>query len=99
MTYNVVSLRIAPDMLKEINKLAHEERVERSIFLRELLDKGLKETKIEHAVEQYKQSKISIGRMVEITGLSRHELFEKLKERGVSVHYSKNRLSREIRDL
>ncbi|KAF5422671.1 MAG: putative antitoxin, contains HTH domain [Candidatus Methanocomedens sp.] len=99
MTYNVVSLRIAPGMLKEINRLAHEEHVERSTFLRELLDKGLKETKIEHAVEQYKQSKISIGRMVEITGISRHELFEKLKEHGISVHYSKNRLLREISDL
>ena len=99
MAYNVVSLRIAPDMLKEIDRLAHEEHVERSIFLRELLDKGLKETKIEHSVEQYKQSKISIGRMVEITGLSRHEIFEKLKELGVSAHYSKNRLLKEISDL
>ncbi len=99
MTYNVVSLRIASGMLNEINRLAHEEHVERSTFLRELLDKGLKETKIENAVEQYKQSKISIGRMVEITGLSRHEIFEKLKERTVSVHYSKNRLLREISDL
>ena len=99
MTYNVVSLRIASGMLKEINELAHKKHVERSTFLRELLDKGLKETKIEHAVEQYKQSKISIGRMVEITGLSRHELFEKLKERGISVHYSKDRLLREISDL
>jgi len=99
MTYNVVSLRIAPGMLKEINKLAHEEHVERSTFLRELLDKGLKETKIENAVEQYEQRKISIGRMVEITSLSRHELFEKLKERGISVHYSKNRLLKEISDL
>lgn len=99
MTYSVVSLRIAPGMLKEINRLAHEEHVKRSTFLRELLDKGLKETKIEHAAEQYKQSKISIGRMVEITRLSRHELFKKLKERGISVHYSKHRLLRKISNL
>jgi predicted HTH domain antitoxin len=99
MTYSVVSLRIAPGMLKEINRLAHEEHVKRSTFLCELLDKGLKETKIEHAAEQYKQSKISIGRMVEITRLSRHELFKKLKERGISVHYSKHRLLRKISNL
>lgn len=99
MTYNMVSLRIAPNVLKEIDILAKDEHVERSTFLRELLKKGMEQTKIERAVEQYKQGNISIGRMVEITGLPRYELFKKLKECDVSVHYSKNRLLKETSDL
>jgi len=95
----MVSLRIAPDVFKEINTLAKDEHLERSTFLRELLTKGLEQIKIERAVEQYKHGKISIGRMVEITGLPRYELFKKLKEYGVSVHYSKNRLLKETSDL
>ena len=99
MTYNVISLRIAPGVVKEIDALAKEEHIERSNLLRELLNIGLRETKIEHAVEQYKQSKITIGRMVEMTGMSRHEVFRELQKRGISVHYSKNRLIKEISDL
>ncbi|MDO9517360.1 MAG: UPF0175 family protein [Methanosarcinaceae archaeon] len=57
------------------------------------------QTKIEHAVEQYKKGKISIGRMAEVTDLSRHELFKELKEHNVSVHYSKDRLLKEISGL
>ena len=92
MTYNVLSLRIAPNVLKEIDALATDKHVKRSTLLRDLLNKGLKQTKIEHAVEQYKKGRISIGRMAEVTGLSRHELFKELKEHNVSVHYSKDRL-------
>lgn len=99
MTYNMVSLRIAPNVLKEIDTLAIDEHVERSTLLRDLLNKGLKQTRIEHAVEQYKKGKISIGRMAEVTGLPRQELFKELKEQNVSVHYSKDRLLKEISDL
>jgi predicted HTH domain antitoxin len=99
MTYNVISLRVAPGVVKEIDSLAKEEHVERSVLLRELLKKGLRETKIEHAVELYKHGKVSIGRMVEMTGLSRHDVFKEVQKRGVSIHYSKNRLLKEISDL
>ncbi len=99
MTYNMVSLRIAPNVLKEIDTLAIDEHVERSTLLRNLLNKGLKQTRIEHAVEQYKKGKISIGRMTEVTGLPRHEIFKVLKEHNISVHYSKDRLLKEISDL
>ena len=54
MTYNAISLRIAPGMVKEIDAMAKEEHVERSNLLRELLNIGLRETKIERAVDQYK---------------------------------------------
>ena len=57
------------------------------------------QTKIEHAVEQYRKGRISIGRMVEVTDLSRHELFKELKKHNVSVHYSKDRLIKEINNL
>jgi len=65
----------------------------------DLKDFEKEQTKIEHAVEQHKKGKISIGRMAEVTGLSRHELFKELKEHNVSVHYSKDRLLKEISDL
>ena len=99
MTYKVLSLRIAPNVLKEIDTLATDEHVKRATLLRDLLNKGLKQTKIEHAVEQYKKNRISIGRMAEVTGLSQHELFKELKKHNVSVHYSKDWLLKEISDL
>ena len=54
MTYSAISLQIAPGVVKEIDALAKEEHIERSNLLRELLNIGLRETKIERAVEQYK---------------------------------------------
>ncbi len=99
MTYATVSLRIDPDMLSEIDNLARDENVDRSRFLRTVLQTGLKDLKIEHAIKQYDRGRISMGRMVEITGLSRHDLFRELKEHGVSVHYSRTRLLDECNDL
>ncbi|MCD4807178.1 MAG: ribbon-helix-helix protein, CopG family [Methanococcoides sp.] len=49
MTYSAISLRIAPGVVKEIDALAKEEHIGRSNLLRELLNIGLRETKIEHA--------------------------------------------------
>jgi metal-responsive CopG/Arc/MetJ family transcriptional regulator len=54
MTYSAISLQIAPGVVKEIDALAKEEHIERSNLLRELLNIGLRETKIERAVDQYK---------------------------------------------
>ena len=48
----LISTRIPEDMEEEIKWYAEKEKIGRTIALRKILDKGLKEFRLEYALEQ-----------------------------------------------
>ena len=49
----LVSLRLSEEEIKEIDKLAKEQHIDRSSLLRQILANGIKETKLKLAREYY----------------------------------------------
>ena len=60
----VVSLRLSEEEIKEIDRLANEQHIDRSSLLRQILANGIKETKLKLAREYYEQGE-SLGHSAE----------------------------------
>ena len=77
----LVSLRLSEDEIKEIDKLAKEQNIDRSSLLRQIIANGMKETKLKLAREYYENGD-SLGISAEKVGLSIWDLldyFEKMQ--------------------
>jgi len=96
----VLSVKVDKEKLDEIEEIAREEKSDRSTTTRRLLDMGMKEWRINKAVETFRQAKLSAWKSSEIAGLSLREFFEILNERKVDwVGVSRSDLEAEVRAI
>ena len=99
MTYKVTTIRLPIELVREIDLLAKTLNRDKSDIIREAIRHGLREIKIRIALEQYQKGLISIGRLVEVSGLSYWEVYEELKKRGITLKYGEERFIEEVREL
>jgi len=83
----LISTRAPEDLIKEIDKLAEKQKIGRTILFRHILMKGLEELKIEYAIEQYRQGRVTLWKASELSGLPLWSFMEKVKGEKIS-HYS-----------
>lgn len=79
----LISTRIPEDMEKELIWYADKERIGRTIALRKILDRGLKEIKLEYTLQRLAEHKISLGKASEEAGLSLWEMLDIVKEKKI----------------
>ena len=84
MSTEMISARFAKDEIAVINERAKEEKTDKTTALRRIFSLGAKQYKLEKAVKQYSESKISIGRAAELAGVSIWEMMDELKRRGIA---------------
>lgn len=92
----LVSTRIPEDIEKELKWYAKKERVGITIALRKILEKGLKETKIEYSLDLYRRGKISLMKAAEISGLSLWEILDIVREKKISMPYTLEDVEKDI---
>ncbi|MDP2924834.1 MAG: UPF0175 family protein [Nanoarchaeota archaeon] len=78
------SLRASEQILKEAERLSKIAKVDKSIVLREALEKGLEKIKLETAVKLFSEGKLSLGEAANTAGISVGEMIDKLREAGIS---------------
>lgn len=86
------SFRAPEEIMKEAEKLAELERVDKSTLIREALEKGFEKIRVDTAIKLFAQGKLSIGESAEIAGLSVGELMEVFRERGISSRITKEEM-------
>lgn len=79
----VLSVKVDKRKLRELEEIARDENSDRSAIARRLLDMGMKEWKINKAVENFRRGKISLWRGANMAGVSLQEFMEILDERRV----------------
>lgn len=94
-----VSLRLSRETLKKLDELATRERKDRSTLIRELLERGIKEKNIEHAVELYRRGEVTGWRAAQLAGTSLWNFYKILNERGVLIQYSEHDLEEDLKAL
>ena len=87
-----VSIRLKEDFMKEAEKLARLALVDKSIIIREALEKGFAEIKLEKALELYVKGKISTSEASEIADLSIGEIMDEITSRGLKVAITKENI-------
>lgn len=93
----LISTRIPEDIEKELIWYADKERIGKTIALRKILDRGLKEIKLEHALDLYKKGKVTLWKAATIAGLSLWEILDIVRERKIPMYYTLEDVEEDIR--
>lgn len=93
-------MKVEKEKLKQLEEIAKEEQSDRSTVARRLLDAGIREWKVDKAVERFQAGKVSLWRASLTAGLSLREFMDVLDERKVvTVGATPAELEREIESL
>ena len=91
--------RIESSILKEIDKIAEREKMDRATLLRQLIDAGLKMRRLEHALESYRKGEATLWKAADMAGLSLHEMVLCARREGIPIQYSEEDLERDVERL
>lgn len=95
----VTTIRMREDMVAEVEKLATELGVDNSSLLREALSIGLRELRIQLALDEYAKGRASLGKAAEIAGTGYRNFFVEAKKRGIQIRYGEERFEEELEEL
>ena len=84
-----ISVRLNEEFVKEAQKLAELEMVDKSIIIREALKKGFEDIRLETALDMFRKGKASTSEAAEIAGLSIGEMMDEIVKRGLKSHITK----------
>jgi predicted HTH domain antitoxin len=94
-----ISLRLPQEILEKLDDLAQKEHKDRSTLIRELLDKGIKDKRIDLAVELYRKGEVTSWQAAKLAGISLRRLYESLQRKGVLIQYGERDLEQDLRGL
>ncbi len=96
MSLEAVTARLPRDMLREVERLAQNEKVDRSELIRRLLDFALQQKRIDEAVRAYQEGKVTLWKAAEIAGISLRKMMELVRTKKITVSYTLDDLRRDI---
>lgn len=94
-----VSVRLSKESLREIDRLAERLKADRSEALRRFIERGLREAKIDDALDRLRRSQVSIGRAAEEAGITLYEMLELVRRHHIPSDYGAEDLERDLREL
>lgn len=96
----VLSVKVEKEKLKQLEEIAKEERSDRSTVARRLLDAGIREWKVNRAVERFQKGRVSLWKASREAGASLREFMSVLEERKVpTVGVTAAELEKEVEAL
>lgn len=91
-----ITSRLPDEMIKELEKIAKIEKLDKSSVVRRLLDKAINIWKEEYALKLFQDRKLSLGKAVEMSSLSIWEFLEKLSQEKIPLHYDPEELQKDL---
>jgi hypothetical protein len=89
MSVESVTLKLPPELAKALNEASQE-------FVVDVLERGLRELRIERALEQYSRGGISFGAAAQKAGVTQAELARQAYARGMEPPFSDETLAEEL---
>ncbi len=99
MKEKIMTLRLPPEIEKDIDELSLVRDTGKSKIIRELLVKGLREAKIDHSLQLYTEGKISLWKAARLSGCSLWQMIEYAKERKITAQYTQKELDEDLEAL
>lgn len=87
-TYQQLNIRVPLGMMEELEEIAGEEQLTKTDVARRLLSQGIRQWKMEYALELYQEGRVTKERAAEIAGLSLYEILDAVRRRGIPSHYT-----------
>lgn len=93
------SVRLAKEDLKQIEEISKEDNVTKSTALREVLRKGIKEKKLEIALEKFQNNEATAWKAARIAGIPLTKFLDIIKDKGREFHYTKEDLLEDFENI
>ena len=94
-----VSVRIDKEDVKEIDKLSKLEKKTKSNLLREILELGLKDKKLELALEKFRKNEATAWKAARIAEMPLSQFLDVLVEKKIDFHYGVKELEEDFEGL
>ena len=94
-----ISVRIPTESLIEIDKILKYKKLNKSALLREILERGIKDKKLDVALEKFQNKEASASKAAKIAGIPLTSFLDVLQEREINFHYTLDDLKEDIGDL
>lgn len=78
-----VNIRLDRELLGELDELARTERVDRSEIARRILDSGLRTVRLEVALRDYREGRVSAWKAASMARISLYEMLDRIHEVGI----------------
>lgn len=94
-----ISVRIPKREVKEINEISKLEKRKKSEVLREILNKGMIEKRIEFALEKYRNKEVTATKAANIAHMPLSQFLDILVQKGLEFHYGLKELREDFEGL
>ena len=94
-----VSVRIDKPELTEIEELSKLEKKTKSSILREVLEKGIKEKKLEIAIDKFRNNEATAWQAARMANITLSQFMDILVQKGVDFHYGIKELKEDVESL
>ncbi|ATZ60822.2 MAG: UPF0175 family protein [Methanosarcinales archaeon Met12] len=95
----LISVRLPEDIHTELDHLSKAEDKDKSAIIRELLTRGIKEKRLDKAIELYSQGKITLWKAARTADVSLWKIIEVLREKHVELQYGPEELKEDLKAL
>ena len=95
----LISTRIPDDIEKQLKWYAQKEKIGITIAVRKILEKGLAETRLKHALELYQEGRASLWKAAELAGISLWEILEIVRKRRIPMPYTAEDAEKDIKSV
>jgi len=93
----VMTTRVPEELVKEVEKIAEIEALDKSTTLKRLLIRAVQAWKIDYAIKMYQEGRISIGKAAEMAGVSLWEIGDILSNRKIPIQIGREELEEDLR--
>lgn len=94
-----ISVRIPKREVKEINEISKLEKRKKSEVLREILNRGIMDKKIEIALEKYRNNEVTATKAANIAHIPLSQFLDILVQKGLEFHYGLKELREDFEGL
>lgn len=94
-----INLRLRHELIAALERVAEAQSLDRGDVIRRLLERGIREWDLDHALDRYQRGEISIGLAAEESGHTHWEILELARSRGVAHGLTAEDVERQLEVL
>lgn len=99
MKSRTISIRIPIEEYEELKRLTLDTGLGRSTVLREVLDRGIQDKKLDLAIEKYRKREVTLWKAARIAGIPLSKFLDRLDDEGLEYHYTPQDVEEEFEGL
>lgn len=99
MKSKTISIRIPVEEFEELKRLSDDSGVGRSTVLRDVLERGIKDKKLDLAIEKYRKREVTLWKAARMADIPLTKFMEMLADEGLEYHYTTEEVEEEFEGL